>query len=196
MTVSLGNVTVLRTGVAFRGPGGLPEVSGGDLLVIQGRDVDSTSPLLHLRPDGGTAVRQADVPNWHDEELRWGEILVMARGPRNYAAAVQETPERPLVASASFHVLTPDRSKVDPFFLAWQLNDEGAQNYLRQHNSGTTIPMIRQSVLAGTPIQLPPLHVQKEIASLLILMEDEKRLQLQLDERRRQAIRAAAYSHL
>lgn len=196
MSVSLGNIAALRTGFTFRGPGGVPVYSEGDLLVIQGKDVDPTSPLLNLMHDRGTPVRQADVPDWQDEELRWGDILVMARGSRNYAAAVQETPERPVVASASFHVVTPDRSKVDPFFLAWQLNEEIAQNYLRQNNSGTTIPMIRQSVLAATPIHLPPLHIQREIAGLLALMEDEKRLQLQIDECRRQALLAAAYSHL
>ena len=195
MSVSLGNIAALRTGFTFRGPGGVPVVSEGDLLVIQGKDVDPTSPLLHLRYDGGTPVHQTDVPDLQNEELRWGEILVMARGPKNYAAAVQETPERPLIASASFHVVTPDRSKVDPFFLAWQLNEDAAQNYLRQNNSGTTIPMIRQSVLAATPIHLPPLHVQREIAGLLALVEEEKRLQLQIDECRRQALRAAAYSH-
>ncbi len=194
MTVPLGNISILRTGVPFRG--GVPNVPEGDLLVIQGRDVDPTSPILDLADDAGTLVRQADVPNWSDEELRWGDILVMARGPRNYAAAVQEIPDQPLIAATSFHIVTPDRNVVHPAYLAWQLNEEGAQSYLRQNNSGTTIPMIRQCVLAATPIHLPPLHVQKEIAALIQLMETEKKLQAQLDARRRESLRALLLTNL
>jgi restriction endonuclease S subunit len=63
---------------------------------------------------------------------------------------------------------------------------------MRANNSGTTIPMISLDVLRALPVQLPPLDVQRRVAELNLLIEQEHNLMNQLSTARRDLLRGWA----
>ncbi|MEQ2005259.1 MAG: hypothetical protein ABMA26_00565 [Limisphaerales bacterium] len=133
-----------------------------------------------------------EVRNLDDHLLRPDDVILMCRGPRNYAVPVgSEVPARTIVAG-SFHVMRPDTSRVHPAFLAWLLNQEEAQTFLHANNSGTTIPMIALEVLRALPLRLPPIAVQQRVTELNGLIEHEHNLMNQLTTTRRALLRGWA----
>lgn len=190
MTVSLGQIASLRAGYPFRS--GLPADPDGEVAVIQGRDVDSSRLRVDPSEGGFSRISARRLRSVAEHALKPGDVIVMARGPRNYAVPFPERLSFPAIVPASFHVLRPDRSRVHPVFLAWLLNQDRAQTFLRANNSGTTIPMIALETLRNLPILLPPLGVQKQVAELHRLIEHEHTLMNRLTEARRTQLRAWA----
>lgn len=190
MTVSLGQIAALRAGYPFRSR--LPSEPKGTVAVIQGRDVDSSRLRVMPSEGGFSRINARLLRSLPEHELDPGDVIVMARGPRNYAVPVDDQIPRPAIVPASFHVLCPDRSRVHPLFLAWLLNQDRAQTFLRANNSGTTVPMIALQTLRNLPILLPPLGVQEQVAELHRLIEHEHTLMNRLTEARRTQLRAWA----
>ena len=192
MDTILGEVATLRAGYPFRA-GVVPDPVG-TIAVIQGRDVDASThciPFPHklprIVPDGMRSPA--------DHFVTKDEILLMARGPRNYAALVGPDVPPQTIAVASFHIIRVEPRLVVPGFLAWFLNQEGAQMFFRSRNSATTIPMITLEALRSLPVNLPPLHQQHRISTLNDLFERERQLMDTLSQRRRELLRHWAATH-
>ncbi len=173
MLCTLGDAANLRSGYPFRS--GLTPDPDGTIAVVQGRDVEADR--LHFRPVGPLVrIMKEELRRVSEHFLQTGDVLLMARGPRNYAAVVEAdiSDIGPAIAVGSFHVITPDPSKLVPLYLAWWLSQEAAQNHFRTSNTGTTIPMISLDAVRLSPLQLPPLSVQQRIADLSDLFARER----------------------
>ena len=173
MICALGDAANLRSGYPFRS--GLTPDSDGTIAVVQGRDVEADR--LHFRPVGPLVrIMKEELRRVSEHFLQPGDVLLMARGPRNYAAVVEAdiSDIGPAIAVGSFHIITPDPSKLVPLYLAWWLSQEAAQNHFRTSNTGTTIPMISLDAVRLSPLQLPPLPVQQRIADLSDLFARER----------------------
>lgn len=190
MTTLLGQITTLRAGYPFRS--GIPSSSEGTVNVVQGRDVDASR--LRIRPTNGTFARVSPkgIRNLSDHLLQPNDVILMARGPRNYAVTVGTEISGATLVTGSFHVLRPDNDRVVSGYLAWLLNQESAQTFMRSNNSGTIIPMISLDVLRALPVQLPPLDVQRRVAELNSLIEQERNLMNQISTARRDLLRGWA----
>ncbi|MEI8234153.1 MAG: restriction endonuclease subunit S [Verrucomicrobiota bacterium] len=186
MDTTLGEVATLRAGYPFRA-GVVPDPDG-TISVIQGRDVDASTYRIPC-PDKLPRIVPDGMRSPKDHFVTADDILLMARGPRNYAALVGLDVPQQTIAVASFHIIRVEPCRVVPGFLAWFLNQDGPQAYFRSRNSATTIPMITLAALRDLPVNLPPLPEQHHIANLNDLFERERQLMDTLSDRRRELLR-------
>ena len=192
MDTSIGEIATLRSGYPFRA-GIIPDPDG-TVAVIQGRDVNASTCRIP-NPQELTRIALDGMRSPTDHFVAADDVLVMARGPRNYAALVGPDLPGKTIAVASFHIVRVDPQRVVPGYLAWFLNQESPQAYFRTRNSATTIPMITLEALRSLPVNLPPLPLQHRIAALNELFERERQLMNSLADSRRELLRQWAGTH-
>jgi len=183
--VLLKELTHISVGYPFRGS--IPEVAGGDVCVIQMKDVS---------PDGinwngciKTELKGKRAPGW----LQEGDILFTARGSRNYAALVdQQANQKPIVAAPHFYVLSCARQDVLPEYLAWFINQSPSQRYFQREAEGSLTKSIRRSVLESLPIVVPSLVKQHSIIKLAQTVSKERQVMQQLINRGEKLMNAIA----
>ena len=158
MIWNLAELVDLQAGHPFRGS--VPEDHEGNAFAVQMRDVS---------PDGGVAweglIKTSLDGRKNPEWLHPGDVLFVARGTRNYALCLEETPV-PAVCSQYFFLIRVKTADLIPEFLAWQINRAPAQRYLAKNAEGTDQLSIRRGVLGGLPIVVPPLEQQHRIVAL------------------------------
>jgi len=151
----------------------------GTNLVIQIRDFDDNHTL---NKDGLSRVR---IDKSTEQYLiRRGDVLFLSRGHRNWAAPIidelQDT-----VAVGHFFVIKMRNEIILPEYLAWYINQSPAQEYL--HNiarRGTHMPLVTLSAFKGLTVEVPDMTTQHRIVELSRLMEREKKLLAELQEKR------------
>ena len=167
---NLSDIATAAAGHPFRGK--IEPIEGAETAVVQMRDtspsgVDWTSCVR-------TEVAGRREPDW----LRPGDILFPARGNVSLAVLIDESiGSLQAVAAPHFFLLRVSRSDVLPAYLAWWLNQEPAQRHLEQNaQSSTLVRNIARPVLEATPVMLPPLSRQEQIAGLANAMQREEEL--------------------
>ena len=181
----LKEIADIRAGYPFRGK--IKEVPRGGARVIQMRDAD---------PEDG--VRWSDLiatdlpgkrqPDW----LKPGDLLFVARGYRHFALHLDKVPVPTVLSPHSFHLTIREDAGVLPGFLAWQMNQEPAQQYLRKSAEGTQVLNIRRQVLEDLPIVVPSLQKQEIIGRLNTAWQSEQRVLKALTDNRRRLLLALA----
>jgi hypothetical protein len=165
---------------------GVDELPPGDTGVIQMRNVD---------PEGGVdwaSVSRVELPPARRTEfLHAGDVIFSTRGTRTYAVALGEPPF-PAVCSPHFFVLRVRGAMVEPRFLAWQINQAPAQEYLQREATGSHILNIRREVIERLALAIPPLARQAAIVAFAEEATHEKRLLAALIENRQQQMNALA----
>lgn len=167
MISSLKTRVDVRAGHPFRGS--VPLVEGGNAAVIQMRDI---------APDGGVAwaslsrtrLASSRTPDW----LRDGDVLFAARGARNYAVCLSQVPAA-TVCAQYFFVLRCNSDQLLPEYLAWHINRQPSQHYLRNNAEGTDQLSIRRAVLEDMPIAVPGLAQQRLLVALGDAAAQERR---------------------
>ena len=169
MKTVLEEVSDIQGGYPFRGS--VPEVASGSAYAVQMKDVS---------PDGtvtwDTLVR-TDVSGRRESDwLRAGDVIFVTRGTRFFAVALSEVPV-PAVCSPNFYLLrTKKTSGVLPEFLAWQINQQPAQRYLRKSAEGSAQLSIRRQILATMPFTVPAITQQQHAVELARLALRERTL--------------------
>ncbi|WP_338846816.1 restriction endonuclease subunit S [Massilia sp. W12] len=169
----------VRAGHPFRGS--VPEIADGCALTVQMRDVNplhgvAWAQVARTNPGG------RKKPDW----LRDGDILFLARGARNFAVHLEHVPG-PAVCSQYFFLirLLPHCSmQLLPGFLAWQINQEPAQEYLHRNAEGSDQLSIRRGILEALPLSVPPLERQQQILALAAAHKREQGLLEELRKNR------------
>jgi len=153
--------------------------------VIQIRDFDE---LFSLKKENLQTVRlKGDADRYL---VNKNDVLFLSRGHRNYAIPIIAQ-LRNTVAASYFFILRIKTGKVLPDYLAWYINQAPAQEYL--HNNarrGTHMPLVPLSAFADLTIEIPDIKSQSMIVSLSALMDKEKALLNELQEKRSQLIKA------
>jgi len=151
----------------------------GTNRVIQIRDFDENHTLNR---EGLSRVR-IDKPI-EQYLIHQGDVLFLSRGHRNWAAPIidelQDT-----VAVGHFFVIKMRNEIILPEYLAWYINQSPAQEYL--HNiarRGTHMPLVTLSAFKGLTVEVPDMTTQHRIVELSRLMEREKKLLAELQEKR------------
>ena len=111
-------------------------------------------------------------------EVHRGDVLFMSRGTQNRAWVVAEVPD-PTIAPVSFYILRPGES-LDGGYLAWYLNQAPAQGAIGQLRTGAGTPLVQRDAFQSLNVVLPPLDVQREIATLGVLLARERDLRQRL----------------
>lgn len=181
----LSEITSIRAGYPFRGK--IKEVPGGRARVIQMRDAD---PEEGVRWSGlvATDLPGKRQPDW----LRPGDLLFVARGYRHFAVHLAEVPGPTVLAPHFFHLTVRENAEVLPGFLAWQMNQEPAQQYLRKSAEGTQVLNIRRQVLEDLPIVVPSRQKQETISRLNAAWQREQRVLKALADNRKRLLNTLA----
>lgn len=171
--VSLFKIANIRAGHPFRSK--LIQHEGAGTRVIQMKDVNlwdgiNWNSVVESPPFAKGA------PDWVQEE----DILFISRGLSINAIHVENMPYKQVLAAPHFYLITADKNKIEPSFLAWQINQKPCQDYLRKNSEGSTTKSIRRSLVDNMPIVIPPHKEQLQIVELYNCIRKERRLALQL----------------
>jgi len=151
----------------------------GTNRVIQIRDFDENHTL---NKEGLSRVR-IDKPI-EQYLIHRGDVLFLSRGHRNWAAPIIDELQN-TVAAGHFFVIKVRNEIILPEYLAWYINQSPAQEYL--HNiarRGTHMPLVTLSAFKGLTVEVPDMTTQHRIVELSRLMEREKKLLAELQEKR------------
>ncbi len=133
-------------------------LSAGDVHMIQLQHVD-TDTNIDWNTVPKVELPSAREPVWLTDQ----DVIFASRGTRTFAYPLRNTPEH-TVCAPQFFVLSPvDRGVVLSEFLAWQINQRPAQEYLVKRSTTSTIANVRRRALEEMPIVVPPLGVQTSI---------------------------------
>lgn len=165
---------------------GVDEFSAGNTGVIQMRNVD---PLAGV---DWAAVSRIELPPARRIQLLVpGDVIFSTRGTRTFAIALGEVPF-PAVCSPHFFVLRIRSAAIEPRFLAWQINQAPAQEYLQREATGSHILNIRREVIERLEVVIPPKTHQAAIIAFADDAASEQRALFALIENRQQQMNALA----
>ncbi|MGE5109765.1 MAG: restriction endonuclease subunit S [Acidobacteriaceae bacterium] len=176
----LKEVAELRTGFSFRGR--IERDPTGDANVLQMKDFDGNRRIV---PETMTKVSRHEV----DERqfLRVGDVVFQSRGQTNFAAVVpQHMP--PAILAAPMILIRCQESTFDANFAAWVLNEASERGDLAALAAGTSVKIISKSSLENFEVPVPPLQVQREIATIAQLAKQEQELAINIARRRKLAV--------
>ncbi|HEY3814688.1 MAG TPA: restriction endonuclease subunit S [Caulobacteraceae bacterium] len=146
------------------------ELPRGPTGIVQMRNVDADAGV------DWSDVARVELPRARRfDHLALGDVIFSTRGTRTYAVAVTETPF-PAVCSPHFFVLRVRKAAIDPRFLAWQINQEPAQDYLQREATGSHILNIRREVVERMEIMVPSRARQGAIVAFADAVAREKRV--------------------
>lgn len=181
---SLIDVAEIAAGHALRSA--VDDFPPGDMGVIQMRNVD---PELGVAWE--TVSRISLPPARRVDLLQGGDVIFSTRGVRTYAVALDSPPFQ-TVCSPHFFVIRPRGALLHPRFLAWQINQAPAQEYLQREATGSHILNIRREVIERLEIVIPSRGRQEAIVAFADAAAREKRLLASLIENRQQQMNALA----
>ncbi len=117
-----------------------------------------------------------------DQVLREGDVILVGRGDRRTAVAIESDLKDTTVGSQFFILRVNHRA--DPAYLAWALNQDFAQRYLEENSVGTNVKILSKDAVAHMPIVLPDMETQQRIATLHSLNEKQRQLMGTIAEKR------------
>ncbi len=171
----LKNIANISAGHPFRGK--IPESPGSGIVAVQMKDASSQDGInwaecIETEPSGR-----------RDDCLQVGDILVAARGSRNYAVLIDDTltaTGRQAVAAPQFFIVRTTAANLLPEYLCWFLNQPPSQRYFELNAEGTLTKAIKRNALEEIPIAVPDLARQQAIVGLANTLQQELRLTEQL----------------
>ena len=118
---------------------------------------EAAKSSMWISPQASTSISA----NW---KLRAGDILFSKSGTLGKTGVVRNGAVG-AVASGSFYVLSPDRSRIDVHYLAAYLDSADCKAWIRDRASGSVISHINRKTIEDVPVPLPPLQIQHRIAT-------------------------------
>jgi hypothetical protein len=166
--VPLANVARVGAGYPFRGA--VDALEPGSVGVIQMRNVESDAVEW-------TSLTRVALPSKRRPDyLAAGDVIFTTRGRRNYALALSEVPGDAVCSPHFFVLRVREPESLSPSFLAWQINQKPAQEYLQQAATGSHILNITRAAIENLPITIPPIALQLHVVALADAARHERRL--------------------
>ena len=179
---TLFDIAEIRPGHPFRGT--ITHIPDSSTHVVQVRDTDTTG---EIRTHGliTTELKTLKKPDW----LMEGDILFVTKGAKHYAVCVKKIPPK-TVCSPNFFIVrvrSEYTENVLPEFISFQLNQIPAQRYFKSTAEGSNYVSIRRKVLEDTPITVPSIEKQTQLAALhTAAVKEQKTLQKLITNRQQQ----------
>jgi type I restriction enzyme S subunit len=103
------------------------------------------------------------------------DIVFTQRGANHYkqVGVIPGEANGRFVISQSQMKLTVDEKKADPLFVYYLFRAPQQQEYLQRNAIQTGVPHTNLSILRRTPLQIPPLSVQRAIVQVLGALDDK-----------------------
>jgi type I restriction enzyme S subunit len=121
---------------------------------------------------------------------RPGDLVFTQRGTLGQVSLIKKEGYLEYIVSQSQMKLTPHKEKADSVFLYYLFSSEQQQNYIRANAIQTGVPHTNLGFLRKTPLFLPPLPIQRQIAAILSAFDDKIELNRQMNRTLEQMARA------
>ena len=157
--VALKNLCNIRVGHAFRGR--VNSIPGGQLAVIQPRDIDESGALRT------GAVEYVDLSLVKPTQLlNAGDVLLVGRG-RICATVYRDELAPHCIASGALFVLTLNsRAPITSDFLSIYLNSHEGQLAIARLGSRTTATFLNRANLEQLEVPVPAPSIQQSLTAL------------------------------
>lgn len=170
------------------------EASGSHFL-LQIRDLNGRRTAV----DTNGMIRFSPSSPGKEQTLQAGDVLVLARGQKNFGFALGDLPH-PTLASSYFFVLRPNET-ITGAYLAWYLNQPAAQRHFKRlATTGAHMPVVNRDVLESLKLPVPDREAQLKIIELEALAATQTKLLADLAKKKRAlatgACRAIATGHI
>jgi len=173
------DIANIKAGHPFRGA--VAENINGNARVIQIKNINEDGEV-NWKGLIKTNLAGKNSPNW----LQQDDVIFSARGMKNIAAHIGEL-KHPTVCAQHYYVIQVKTEAILPEFLAWQLNQNPVQHYLKNYAQGSSQLSIPKTLLGNAPIYLPDKKRQKTIIELnKIVIKEKKVLNGLIDNRAKQ----------
>jgi hypothetical protein len=130
-------------------------------------------------------VPQVSLPSKREPVwLTNDDVVFTSRGTRTLAYPLAATPKKSVCAPQFFVLSLENPGKILPEFLAWQINQKPAQDYLQRAATGDYIQNIRREVIENLPVVVPPIPQQRLIVKFWRASQRERFALNQLIENR------------
>ena len=176
MLRKLKDVAEIRQGLAFRSK--VVHEPQGTVLVIQAKDLGDDGRIAPTN-----AARLSAVRFKPEQKLRFGDILLQARGVTYPVAMVDRDPGE-AVAAAPLYVIRTNIDVLYPGFLFQFLANPVTQSLLRNRATGTYVPQLSRAEIRDLEIPVPSRAAQRRFAELAFLLRSERDLANRLLDRR------------
>ena len=133
---------------------GIPVVMPKDLIV--GRISEASIARVDV----------SHVERLSRHKIKNGDILYSRRGDVGRCAFVTEVEKGWLCGTGCLRV-TVDPKVADPKFVFFQLQKSETVGWVENHAVGSTMLNLNTSILSSVPLNIPPLAIQRQIASIL-----------------------------
>lgn len=156
------------------------EISGGRSPATNGTtpgpDTEGVLKVSAVRPLAFDPLESKELPASHSltpqMEVRSGDVLITRANTPDRVGAVCRVPQgvrRGLYLCDKTLRITPDIAVVDPVYLVHALNSSEARQHLTSSATGTSKSMynVSQGKIRSTPLRIPPLDRQRELAAVL-----------------------------
>lgn len=172
---TLGDLAHISSGYPLRVSA--EELMPGDVAFVQLKNVGYPHGVA-WQDVAKVALPSKREPAW----LSSGDVLFSSRGTKTLAYPIATAPDRAVCGPQFFVITISDSRSVLPEFVAWQINQKPAQDYLHKEATGSFIQNIRKPVLEQMPIALPPIEEQRLIVQFWRASHREREILQQLIE--------------
>lgn len=189
--MQLKHLANIAAGHPFRGR--ILESLGSGVVAVQMKDVSSQT-AFSWGVNWGECV-ETEPTGRRDDALQVGDILVAARGSRNYAVLIDDSlaaSGKQAIAAPHFFILRVTSSTILPEFLCWYLNQPPCQRYFELNSEGTLTKAIKRNAVEEIHIAVPVLAKQQTIIGLAHTLQQELHLIEQLRRNGEQMLAAIA----
>jgi type I restriction enzyme S subunit len=122
--------------------------------------------------DGIARIDQSDVERLPQHKLKLGDIVFSRRGDVTKNALIRSHEVGFFCGTGCLKVRLGNESIANAKFISHCLRLPDIKDWLVRHAVGATMPNLNTGILSAVPIDLPPLQIQLEIASMLGALDD------------------------
>jgi restriction endonuclease S subunit len=178
---ALNNFSKCFTGYTYRFP---PLASHlGEFIIVYPKDINPSTSTLSFADVLKTSDFQGD-PKY---KLNKGDIIIASKGKSNPVAVFNDEMSD-VVATSAFIIIRVTKQDLNPYFLAWYLEQPDVQNYFISRKSGTTVLNLPIKVVQDLEVPILPIEQQNLFAELYISRNKLKVTQLAILEKECQLI--------
>lgn len=166
----------------------------GDLCYINNNNLDNDTEFeSYLYLDTGSITEnfidniqvfdnKADLPSRAKRLVSPYDIIISTVRPNQKHYGILENPEKSLLVSTGFTVLSPNKEMVNAHYLYYYLTQEKTTNYLQMvaESSVSQYPSITSAVIANLEIDLPPIKEQERIVNPIINLDKKMNTNIKL----------------
>jgi type I restriction enzyme S subunit len=147
------------------------------------------TPIITVEHLGENRILHQNLPRVSDADrkrlsrysLKSGDIVFSRVGSVDLRALVRQKEDGWLFSGRCLRV-RPDPNIVDSDFLSWLFGLPAFREHMRRIAVGATMPSINTKLLNDAPVFFPKLAIQKEIAKILVDLDEKIELNNQMNK--------------